>query len=106
MRRNVLHIAVAMAFAVVFAGTVGPLWSADVPAPAAPATRAAAPQPTESSAQKVQISGPAGANQTVTLNLINTEIEGVIKVVGELTGKNFVLDPRVKGTITVVSAKP
>jgi general secretion pathway protein D len=42
----------------------------------------------------------------VTLNFVNAEIEGVVKAVSEITGKNFVLDPRVKGTINIVSAKP
>lgn len=42
----------------------------------------------------------------VTLNFVNADIEGVVKVVGEITGKNFVLDPRVKGTVNIVSAKP
>jgi len=48
---------------------------------------------------------PTGPD-VVTLNLVNTDIEGVVKVVGEITGKNFVLDPRVKGTVNIVSAKP
>lgn len=42
----------------------------------------------------------------VTLNFVNAEIEGVVKVVSEITGKNFVIDPRVKGTINIVSAEP
>ena len=42
----------------------------------------------------------------MTLNFINADIEGVVKVMSEITGKNFVLDPRVKGTINIVSAKP
>ena len=42
----------------------------------------------------------------VTLNFVNAEIEGVVKVVSEITGKNFIIDPRVKGTINIVSAKP
>ncbi len=42
----------------------------------------------------------------VTLNFLNADIEGVVKVMTEITGKNFVVDPRVKGTITIVSAKP
>jgi general secretion pathway protein D len=42
----------------------------------------------------------------VTLNFVNAEIEGVVKVVGEITGRNFILDPRVKGTINIVSVKP
>ncbi len=43
---------------------------------------------------------------TVTLNFVNADIEGVVKAVSELTGKNFVLDPRVKGTVNIVSARP
>jgi len=57
--------------------------------------------------------GAAGASQSaranpdvVMLNFVNAEIEGVVKVVSEITGKNFVIDPRVKGTINIVSAKP
>src|SRR5947199_10053359 len=42
----------------------------------------------------------------VTLNFINAEIDGVVKAVSEITGKNFVLDPRVKGTVNIVSARP
>src|SRR3979490_3147671 len=43
---------------------------------------------------------------TVTLNFVNADIEGVVKAVSEITGKNFVLDPRVKGTVNIVSARP
>src|SRR5436190_6645877 len=43
---------------------------------------------------------------TVTLNFLNADIEGVVKAVSEITGKNFVLDPRVKGTVNIVSARP
>ena len=42
----------------------------------------------------------------VTLNFVNADIEGVVKLVSKITGKNFVIDPRVKGTINIVSAKP
>jgi general secretion pathway protein D len=42
----------------------------------------------------------------VRLNFVNADIEGVVKAVSEITGKNFVLDPRVKGTVNIVSAKP
>ena len=55
---------------------------------------------------------PARAQQTsnnpdvVTLNFVNAEIEGVVKVVSEITGKNFVIDPRVKGNVNIVSARP
>jgi general secretion pathway protein D len=43
---------------------------------------------------------------TVTLNFVNADIEGVVKAVSEITGKNFVIDPRVKGTVNIVSARP
>jgi len=43
---------------------------------------------------------------SVTLNFVNADIEGVVKAVSEITGKNFVLDPRVKGTVNIVSARP
>ena len=42
----------------------------------------------------------------VTLNFVNADIEGVVRAVSEITGKNFLLDPRVKGTVNIVSAKP
>ena len=42
----------------------------------------------------------------MTLNFVNADIEGVVKAVSEITGKNFVLDPRVKGTVNIVSARP
>lgn len=40
------------------------------------------------------------------LNFQNAEIGALVKFMSELTGKNIVLDPNVKGTITVTSAKP
>ncbi len=42
----------------------------------------------------------------VALNFVNADIPSVIKAVGELTGKNFVIDPRVKGTVIITSARP
>lgn len=42
----------------------------------------------------------------VVLNFVNADIPSVIKAVGELTGRNFVIDPRVKGTVIITSAKP
>jgi len=43
---------------------------------------------------------------TVTLNFVNADVEAVVKAVSEITGKNFALDPRVKGTINIVSTRP
>lgn len=50
---------------------------------------------------------PAGAaDDTVTLNFVNADIEAVVKAVAEITGRNFVLDPKIKGTINIISARP
>src|SRR5690349_1905151 len=43
---------------------------------------------------------------TVTLNFVNADIDAVVKAVGEITGRNFLVDPRVKGTVNIVSARP
>jgi general secretion pathway protein D len=46
------------------------------------------------------------AEEKVTLNFVNADIESVIRAVGEITGKNFIIDPRVKGTINIISSSP
>ena len=48
----------------------------------------------------------AQPDDKVTLNFVNADIVSVIKAVGGHTGKNFILDPRVTGTVNVVSEKP
>jgi general secretion pathway protein D len=40
------------------------------------------------------------------LNFVNADIESVIKAVGHYTGTTFVIDPRVKGQLTLVAEKP
>jgi general secretion pathway protein D len=45
------------------------------------------------------------ANQA-TLNFVGADIESVIKAVGHYTRTTFIIDPRVKGTINLVSEKP
>jgi general secretion pathway protein D len=50
---------------------------------------------------------PAKATQEpVTLNFNNAEIEAVAKTLATLSGHNVVVDPRVKGTITLTSTVP
>lgn len=41
----------------------------------------------------------------ITLNLKDADIRALISTVSRFTGKNFVIDPRVKAKVTVVSAK-
>ncbi len=47
------------------------------------------------------------AQQTdVTLNWKDADIRKVIEAVSEVTGKNFIIDPRVTGKVTLLSATP
>ncbi len=48
---------------------------------------------------------PAGA-APVTLNLKDAEINALVESMSVLTGKNFIVDPRVKGRVTIISSKP
>jgi len=50
--------------------------------------------------------GPAWAQaDEAALNFVGADIESVIKAVGHYTNITFLIDPRVKGTITLVSEK-
>ena len=42
----------------------------------------------------------------VTLNLKDAEISALVESMSVLTGKNFIVDPRVKGRVTIISSKP
>jgi general secretion pathway protein D len=59
-------------------------------APAAPLPSTSVPKPGE----------------PITLNFSNAEIESVARTIGLLYGMNVVVDPRVKGTMTLVTEKP
>jgi len=43
------------------------------------------------------------AEEKLTLNFTDTDINAVITAVAKLTGKNFIIDPRVKGKVTVIT---
>jgi len=55
------------------------------------------------------VSTPALAQEPsasgAALNFVNADMESVIKAVGHYTGMTFIIDPRVKGTLTLVSEK-
>lgn len=48
----------------------------------------------------------AQVQEPITLNFQEAELSAVIETVGRITGRNFVVDPRVKGRVTVVSPGP
>lgn len=49
---------------------------------------------------------PLSSTAQVTLNLNSADITALINTVSEITGKNFIIDPRVKGKVSVVSQQP
>jgi len=46
------------------------------------------------------------AEEQITLNFKDADITAVINTVADLTGKTFIIDPRVKGKVNVVSSQP
>jgi general secretion pathway protein D len=46
------------------------------------------------------------AEEQVSLNFVNADIAEVIKAISQITRRNFLVDPRVKGTINIVSSTP
>ena len=65
------------------------------PAPAASSASGAPPGITASN-----------GDEKVTVNFVNADIQSVIKTIGQWTGRNFILDPRVTGTVNIVSDRP
>lgn len=45
-------------------------------------------------------------DELVSLNFVNADIQEVIRAISQISKKNFLVDPRVKGTINIVSATP
>ncbi len=62
----------------------------------------------------IAVSGPglaqtrraAPAREPVTLNFVNADIEAVARTMAAITGRNIVVDPRVKGTINLSTDRP
>jgi general secretion pathway protein D len=56
------------------------------------------------SAFPVQAQEPT--QNSASLNFVGADIESVVKAIGHYTGITFIIDPRVKGQLTLVSEKP
>ena len=52
------------------------------------------------------VAAPASWAEEVTLNFSDADLTAVVNSVSQITGKNFIIDPRVKGKVTVISSKP
>ena len=46
---------------------------------------------------------PVAAQDTVSLSFVNADIPSVVKTIGGHTGKTFIIDPRVTGTMNIIS---
>lgn len=46
------------------------------------------------------------ADDRVSLNFVNADVESVVRAMGQFLKRDFVLDPRVKGTITLATDQP
>jgi len=71
------------------------------------ATGSALAQPDNATVQRARTAGPAvKASSPVTLNFVNADIEAVTRAIGVMMNRQIIIDPRVKGTITVYSEQP
>ena len=52
------------------------------------------------------VAGSVKRGDPITLNFTNADIDAVARTMALLTGRNVVVDPRVKGTITLTTDKP
>ena len=90
--------------------TPRPLWMRPL-ALAVAATLALPPAPLLAQAASAAPSAAAparapGAEEPVTLNFVNADIDATVRAIGQYTGRQFVIDPRVKGTLTLVTERP
>lgn len=64
-------------------------------------------QPDSATIQRGRTKGPAvRPSSPVTLNFVNADIEAVTRAIGVMLDRQIIIDPRVKGTITVYSEQP
>lgn len=60
-------------------------------------------------AQTPAVASPSSVQEngeTVSLNFNNVDIDAVVRAIGKITGRNFILDPRVKGNLNIVTSRP
>lgn len=53
-----------------------------------------------------QSAGGRQAAAPVTLNFVDADIEAVARTMATITGRNVVVDPRVKGTVSLATDRP
>jgi len=80
---------IAFTVAVALVMPAAPAWAQATPAGSAPPNTARVP-----------------AEDTASLNFVNADLEATVRAIGQYTGRQFVIDPRVKGTINLVTERP
>ncbi len=115
---------IAFAVCLMLSGAVGGFaasaWAQQVPPinplPAPPTGLPVVPQPTPQPAvpTRAQVTTPAQPQtlvgtpqrgEPITLNFVNADIEAVARTMATITGRNVVVDPRVKGLMTMVTER-
>ncbi len=74
-----------------------------VPAPIEPAPAVNVPDSSAAPASQVEVKKIKTKDDYVTLNFTNIDINALIKVMSELTRRNFILDDKVTGKITIMT---
>ncbi|HEX4597224.1 MAG TPA: type II secretion system secretin GspD [Burkholderiaceae bacterium] len=86
------------------------VWTCALALLAGGAVAVRADQPAGNAPASAAPNAPGGAirrsDDTVVLNFVNADLEAVVRAVGQFTGRIFVIDPRVKGTLTLVTERP
>jgi general secretion pathway protein D len=97
------------------ATTQSPMGSTAVqpPPPAPPAAQRPPqqPQPPKPSPAQALPGAPAGGapalrSGEILLNFQSADLQAVVKAMSQMTGRNMLVDPRVRGQFTIVSARP
>jgi general secretion pathway protein D len=74
--------------------------------PPLPVLAQAAGRARASAAQPAQPTQNGQNDDTAYLNFVNVDIEQAVRAVGQFTGRQFVIDPRVKGSVNIVTERP
>ena len=82
--------------------------AAPVPAAPAPAAAPAAPAPVAPPPAAVVSAPPQSPPENpdeklITMNFQDIDLDALVKFISEITGRNFILDDRVKGKVTIIS---
>lgn len=100
-----------LAGAALVAALSGALAFAQTPPPAAPAPtldlRGLQAKPNAPAEPEGSAKGHAtAAGDLVTLNFVNVDLDAVVGAIGQMTNRTFIVDPRVRGQITLATPKP